>query len=235
MWQALHEELESQGVTVVTVALDVNADDAKPWIEAAAPTHPALIDKSHVTDQLFGFDNVPMAVWIDEAGTIVRPAEQAAIQESGALPDLPDEAPERLKRTFAELKLFRSNATGYLAAIHDWAANGSASEFALSESEVINRSGGRSREDAEAAACFELGQWHWERGEQEAAVPWWREAHRLQPGNWTYKRQAWTFVTTQEGQPPDLLQGPNDVYEGNWLDDLIAQGGGATYYTPPEL
>ncbi|MFM2076301.1 MAG: hypothetical protein RJA49_191, partial [Actinomycetota bacterium] len=29
----------------------------------------------HVTDDLFGFLNIPMAVWIDETGTIVRPAE----------------------------------------------------------------------------------------------------------------------------------------------------------------
>ena len=56
-------------------------------------------------------------------------------------------------------------------------------------------------------------------------MPWWREAHRLYPGNWTYKRQAWTFVTTAEGATEnDLMQGPNDVYEGNWLDDVIAVG-----------
>ena len=58
-------------------------------------------------------------------------------------------------------------------------------------------------------------------------MPWWREAHRLFPENWTYKRQAWTFVTTPEGATEsDLMQGPNDVYEGNWLDDVLAVGGG---------
>ncbi len=235
MWQDLHAQLESKGVTVVTVALDVNTNDALPWIEAAAPTHPSLIDNGHVTDKLFGFDNVPMAVWIDETGRLVRPAEQASIEPSKPLPTLPDEAPERLHKTFAELALFRGDAEGYLAAILDWAEHGAESKFALSEAEVVTRTGERPPEHARAAACFELGQWHWANGRPDAAVPWWREAHRLQPENWTYKRQAWTFVTTQEGQPPDLLQGPNDVYEGNWLDDLIAQGGGATYYTPPDL
>jgi len=32
----------------VTVALDVNPDNARPWIAAAAPTHPSLIDTTHV-------------------------------------------------------------------------------------------------------------------------------------------------------------------------------------------
>ena len=235
MWQALHEELESQGVTVVTVALDVNTSDALPWIEAASPTHPSLIDNGHITDKLFGFTNVPMAVWIDEQGHIVRPAELASIQPSAELPTLPDEAPERLHRTFAELKHFRSDPDGYNSAVRDWVANGADSPYALDEAELVKRSGARPPEHAQAAACFELGQWHWSNGREDAAVPWWREAHRLHNENWTYKRQAWTFVTTQEGQPPDLLQGPNDIYEGNWLDDLVAQGGGATYYTPPEF
>ena len=75
-WQALHAELSPQGLTVVTVALDVKPDNARAWSAAAAPTHPSLVDTTHVTDELFGFVNVPMAVWIDESGMLVRPAEQ---------------------------------------------------------------------------------------------------------------------------------------------------------------
>ncbi len=70
---------------------------------------------------------------------------------------------------------------------------------------------------------------------RDAAVPWWREAHRLNPENWTYKRQAWTFVTTPEGQPPDLLQPPNDVYEGSWYADVVRLGGGEKYVNAPDL
>ena len=68
-----------------------------------------------------------------------------------------------------------------------------------------------------------------------AAAPWWREAHRLQPDNWTYKRQAWTLVTTADGEPSDLIQGPNDLYDGNWLDDVIANGGGEAYGVVPRF
>jgi hypothetical protein len=31
------------------------------------------------------------------------------------------------------------------------------------------------------------------------------------------------------------MQGPNDVYEGNWLDDVIAGGGGEAYVLLPDL
>lgn len=79
MWQRLHAEMAERGLTVVTVALDVEPDFARPFIDKAAPTHPSLIDTGHVTDDLFGFTNVPMAVWIDEDGMIVRPAGPASV------------------------------------------------------------------------------------------------------------------------------------------------------------
>ena len=41
-------------------------------------------------------------------------------------------------------------------------------------------------------------------------------------------------MTTAEGQPPDLIQGPNDVYEGNWLDDVLVLGA-ENYYPQPSL
>ena len=53
---------------------------------------------------------------------------------------------------------------------------------------------------------------------------WFREAHRLQPDNWTYKRQAWTFV--------DPLQGPTEPYDSDWLSD-VKEIGAENYY--PEI
>jgi len=51
----------------------------------------------------------------------------------------------------------------------------------------------------------------------------WREAHRLAPANWTYKRNAWSIE--------DPRQGPTDVYESSWFDDVKAIG--AENYYPP--
>ncbi len=221
----------------MTVALDVEPSHTYQWIDAASPTHPSLIDTTHVTDDLFGFINIPMAVWIDEAGSIVRPAESAAIERS-ALRDMeiPDGLPERLDRMFREVKAIPDVSDDYRAAIVDWAQHGAESRFVLSEEEVIAGSQPRGQDEARAAACFELGNHLRTAVGPEAAVPWWREAHRLYPANWTYKRQAWTLVTTPEGAAEnDLIQGPNDVYEGNWLDDVIAAGGGGAYSVIPQL
>lgn len=212
------------------------------WIDAARPAdpalaHPSLIDTQHITDELFGFSNIPMAVWIDEAGTIVRPAEGASIEQSPMRDmEIPEGLPERLTRMLVEVKSIPDVALDYRAAIVDWATNGADSPYVLSADEVVARSQPRGDDEARAAACFELGE-HLRRSVgPDAAVPWWREAHRLYPANWTYKRQAWTLVTTAEGADEnDLMQGPNDVYAGNWLDDVIASGGGAAYTIVPQL
>ena len=94
----MHAELEPRGLTVVTVALDMFPEHAHRWIDAAAPTHPSLIDTRHVTGELFGFVNIPMATWIDEDGTIVRNAESASIERSPLRDiEIPTDKPERLK------------------------------------------------------------------------------------------------------------------------------------------
>ena len=222
---------------MVTVALDIEPAHTYKWIDAAAPTHPSLIDTAHVTDELFGFVNIPMAVWIDETGTIVRPAEGASIERSPLRDmEIPDGLPERMDRMFREVKKIPDVSADYRAAIVDWVENGAASRFALPEDEVVARSLPRGDDEASAAACFELGQHLFHTVGHDAAISWWRQAHELDPGNWTYKRQAWTLVTTPQGATEnDLMQGPNDVYEGNWLDDVVASGGGEKYTVIPQL
>ncbi|MCO5202099.1 MAG: hypothetical protein M9925_10400 [Chloroflexi bacterium] len=74
MWQALTEELADTGLTIVAVALESRGlDAALPYIEAANPTYPCLVDRQHVVAELFGMVNVPTAVWInEEAGSLGR-------------------------------------------------------------------------------------------------------------------------------------------------------------------
>jgi hypothetical protein len=73
----MHTELARYGFTVITVALDQSADDPRPYIEAAAPTHPSLIDSEHIVADCYRIINVPTVVWIDERGHIVRPNDAA--------------------------------------------------------------------------------------------------------------------------------------------------------------
>ncbi len=103
----------------MTVGLDTGgAAAARPWIEAASPEHPSLVDEHHVCDELFGITNVPMAVWIDEDGMIVRPAEPASV-EASALRDMevPDGLPERLHDMLVEVTHIRDDSAAYRDAL----------------------------------------------------------------------------------------------------------------------
>ena len=225
MWQDLRNELRPSGVDIVSVALDAGGEAAaRPWLEAAGWEPPGLIDRAHVTGELFGFVNVPNAVWIDEDGVVVRPAHAAHVRHS-PLRDM--DVPEGLGRIgdmLAEVKKIRTDPDRYLHALRDWAARGAASPHAWGPEEVVARSRPRPPAHAEAVAAFQLGQHLWQAGHQEDAVAWFRRAHALHPENWTYKRQAWTLATTEPGQPSDLIQGPTEWYDGNWLDDVRSLG-----------
>ena len=229
MWQELRAELHPQGLEIVTVALDTGgADAAGPWIDLAKPEHPALIDEAHLLDELLGVVNVPSGVWVDEQGRIVRPPEpafpgRAVIAELG----VPAEAPPRIAEMLQEAAKMRIEPERYVAAVRDWVAHGSESRPALDPDEVVARSTPRPPDASRAAASFELGQHMHRAGDPEAAVPWFREAHRLQPDNWTYKRQAWEFLDP-------IMQGPTEQYEGDWLGD-VRKIGAENYYPPVEL
>jgi hypothetical protein len=214
---------------VVTVALDIGGEEAAgPWIDLAKPSHPSLIDETHLLDELLGVVNVPTGVWVDERGMIVRPPEPA-FPGRVAIADfeLPENVPPRLREMLAEAAKMKVDPERYAEAIRDWAVNGEASRYALSPEEVLARSAPRPPEASEAAASFELGQHLHRAGHPEDAVRWFREAHRLQPDNWTYKRQAWELVDP-------VLQGPSEEYEGDWLSDVRASGA-ENYYPPVEL
>lgn len=224
---------------MVTVALDLRPEDTHRWIDAASPTHPSLIDTRHVTGELFGFVNIPMACWIDETGTIVRNAESASIERSPLRDsDIPDGIPDRMKTMLTEVKAIPDHAEAYRAAIVDWARQGAGSRFALTPDEVIARSLPRDASTARATACFELGQhlYRTRPDDPDAAIRWWKRAHELDPGNWTYQRQAWTLATTPEGADAnDLVQEAGEVYGTSWLDRVLERGGGAAYTIEPEL
>ena len=231
MWQEVREELHPKGLEIVTVALDTAGPDAaREFVVAANARHPSLIDQAHVVDELFGVVNVPNGVWIDENQVIVRPAEPAfpgrnPIMESFQKLDV-DTLPPDYADIIREVKKIRTDPEAYLAAVRDWAEHGSESRYALSPDEVVARSQPRPRQVAEAAAHFELGQHLHRTGDHAAAIPHWREAHRLQPDNWTYRRQAWNF------EDP-VRQGHTDAYDGSWIEDVKSIGA-ENYYPAVE-
>jgi tetratricopeptide (TPR) repeat protein len=228
VWQAVRSELHPQGLEVVTVALDVEASEARPFIEQAHPDHPSLIDQAHLLDELFGVVNVPNGVWIDEDGVIVRPAEPAhpgrnPVNESFRAIDLATVPPD-VAEMLTEARKIQSDPEVYVAMLRDWVQRGKASPFVLSPDEVVRRSRGRSDAEATAAAHFELGQHLHRAGQHDAAIPHWRQAHQLDPDNWTYKRNAWNF------EDPGR-QGRTPAYDSSWFED-IKKIGAENYYPP---
>ena len=128
MWQALRNELHDQGLEIVTVALDANVAAARGIIERHPPLHPSVIDAEHTVDALFGIVNVPMGVWIDEQGVIVRPPEPAfpARASYGDIP-ISDKLPQRVQDMLLEARKIRTDPEKYTNALRDWVADGDAS------------------------------------------------------------------------------------------------------------
>lgn len=157
---------------VLTIAMESRgADSARGPIHRAKPTHPSLVDRDHLVADLYNMVNVPQSVWIDEEGTIVRPAEI-----SGAAITL----------NFAKVKKTRAI---YLDAIRDWVAKGSESEFAFSEAEAREHLRAYTPEIAEAHACFHLGQHLWNRGDPTEGARFLKRAVKLNPESWNFFRQ----------------------------------------------
>ena len=231
---------------MVTVSLELTGPEAsRPYIEAARPEHPSLLDAHHQMDALFGVVNIPNVVWVDEAGVIVRPAEPGwpgpqALPE-GLMTDRPRMAKPRNvregKRDGRAVIMSGQDRQRYPEAIRDWVANGAASRYALTPEAVVARSQPRSMEQSEGAAHFELAEHLWRAGDRASAVSHFDEAHRLQPGNWTYKRQAWSLVGNERvgGEYGRFVQGPLEGEEDEWPfasdfgSDLAVLGEGEYY------
>lgn len=185
MWQALQEELADQNFMVIAVAMDSREGDPLPWIEAAKPTYPTLIDREHRLAELYGVVNVPQAIWIDEAGRIVRPAEAAGAYEGFRRMNRETrELPEEAARLTAQAK------TTYFNAVRDWARRGTDSEHSLSAESARTRLPVLTEDMVMAQAMFRLGCSLLNRGEKEEGHRWLREASRRHPDSWCIWRQS---------------------------------------------
>jgi hypothetical protein len=227
----LRNELHPSGFEVVAVSLELSgAEASRAYIEAARPEHPSLLDVEHRMDALFGVVNIPNVVWIDEAGMIVRPAEPGWPDARSALPSdmresLPrmgraTTAPEPPERRADPVAVLQSgqDREHYADAIRDWVEHGEESAYALDPSEVVARSQHSSPSLSEGAAHFELANHLWRTGDRDLAVGHFNECHRLQPHNWTYKRQSWSLVGNERvgGAYGRFIQGPLEGEEDEW-------------------
>ena len=161
----MHRELSGRGLSVITVALDRSADDARPYIEKAAPEHPSLIDVEHRVADLYHIINVSTAIWIDEEGRIVRPN---AIEYGSNL-----------------FKEFHGLDAGpHLAALRDWVDGAPTADAA----EVRQQQMPPTPEEQSARSEFALAWYLHRAGRTEAAERHFQRAGELSPFDWTIRR-----------------------------------------------
>ena len=215
MWQQLFDGLKGEAFMIVAIAEESRgAEHAQQWIEQAGAKYWCLIDTEHRVADLYGMVNVPQAVWIDEAGRIVRPPETAGSTDHFRLMD-------RTTRTLApEYQAARQDArAAYLDAVRDWVLTG---KHALPADTAARRLPRITPEIALAQAHFRLGVWLRRQGNAVESDAHLAEASRLHPESWNMWRQA-----------ADLDEVGKASGEAFW--QRVQALGERAYYPPPDL
>jgi hypothetical protein len=215
VWQQLFDSLKDPKFMIVAVAEESRgAESARPWIEQAGAQYCCLIDAEHRVADLYGMVNVPQAVWIDEAGRIVRPPENAGSTDHFRLMD-------RTTRTLApEHQAARLAArTAYLDAVRDWVLTG---HHALPADAAAARLPRVTPEVALAQAHFRLGVWLRQHGNASEGDAHLAEASRLHPESWNIWRQAADLDAVGKAS-------------GDAFWQRVQALGDRPYYPPPEL
>ncbi len=126
-----------------------------------------------------------MGIWIDERGRVVRPAEPAWTND------------QTMK--IGE-KSIVTEGTAYLTALRDWVAKGDKSAYVLSDEEFARRVKPRSAAEMEADASFKLAVYFFQNGNKELAEKYFARAQQLNPDDWNYHRQDWSFTPSEAGK-----------------------------------
>jgi AhpC/TSA family len=219
VWQELYEGLKERGFVVIAVALDSRPRDPLPWIEAARPTYPCLIDRDHRVAELYGMVNVPQAVWIDEQGRIVRPTESAGAFEGFRKMDRATrELPADVAKTTADAK-----AT-YVRAIRDWVERGAASEYVFDGAGARAHLPAVSEDMARAHVAFRLGQYLIRQGRGEEGDRWLAEASRLHPDSWCMWRQRSGVTELGLAAQPDFWERVDALGERRYYAPVDMKG-----------
>lgn len=157
---------------------------AGKWYDAVRASYTTLIDTAHAVSSAFQFTNVPTGIWIDERGRVVRPGEPAWTTS---------------RTTMFGGKALTTEGAEYVTAIRDWVTHGEKSAYALSDDEFAARVKPRSESEMEADASFALAVWFHQAGNQPLAKKHFERAQSLNPNDWNYHRQDWSFTPGEAG------------------------------------
>ncbi len=154
---------------------------AGTYYDRAEASFTRLIDTQHTVTSLYGMVNVPSGVWIDEEGHIVRPPEVAYSRQMG----------------------FGGLAAGddqYVEALKDWVENGAESDYVFGDQDLQEKLALSSPDRLRADAHFKMAVYLHGEGAAEAASQHWQRAQELDPLNWNYHRQEWSFDPATAGR-----------------------------------
>jgi hypothetical protein len=172
--------LKDQNFEIVAAAQDTGGEAAAgKWYDRANATYTTLVDEKHAISSAYQFINVPMGIWVEEKGRVVRPAEPAWNSD-------------QVMKITSDKNIVTQGQI-YTDALRDWVRNADRSEFALSNEEFARRVKPRSAAEMEADASFKLAVWFHENGKDELAAKYWERAQELNPDDWNYHRQEWSF------------------------------------------
>jgi hypothetical protein len=215
VWQQLFDGLTGQNFMIVAVAEESRGGEhARQWIEQAGAKYWCLIDTEHRVADLYGMVNVPQAVWIDEAGRIVRPAETAGSTDHWRRRD-----PATGTMSAADQAAREAARQRYLDAVKDWVLTG---KHALDAVAARRRQPRITPGIAMAHAHFRLGVWLRGHGRAQEGDAQLAEASRLHPDSWNMWRQAADLDEVGRASGPTFRER---------VDAL----GDRPYYPPPDL
>jgi hypothetical protein len=178
--------MKGNNFEIIAAAQDTGGEAAAgQWYDRAKATYTTLVDAKHAVSSAFQFINVPMGVWIDERGRVVRPAEPAWTTS---------------RTTTYGKGSITTQGEEYLAGLRDWVTKGDKSEFVLSDEEFARRVKPRSPAEMEADASFKLAVWFHENKNDDAAAKYFENAQKLNPDDWNYHRQEWSFTPSEAGK-----------------------------------
>jgi AhpC/TSA family len=247
VWEVIYQELRDKNVEMISVALDTagkaaveerirpDALDQRPdtlrrlrgwseeqWAAKSAPSHPCLIDESHELAIKYGMSNVPMAVWIDEAGQIVRPSEPAGVTDHFRSMD-----PESFEIPQDDAVALEANRARYVDALRDWVDNGDESEYALTSEQVQNRAYRPVETEIVAGLHIRIASHLFGQGDAPAAKRHTEAAVELCPEKWNYRRQSMTLDPDTVGAlnvSPGFWSAMEDLGSGSFYEEISLPG-----------
>ena len=247
VWETVYGELKDKNFEMISIALDTAGSAAvqsriRPpaldqlpaeiqrlrgwsddrWTAKQAPSHPCLIDEEHELSTSYGMSNVPMAVWIDEQGRMVRPPEPAGVSDHFRSMD-----PDSFKIPDAHANSLVENRERYVDALKDWVAKGAASAYALAPEEVVRRLQPRRAEELKAALHVRIGHHLFGSGDIAGAKEHIQSASDLCPEKWNFRRQAMVLDADVVGAlnvSPGYWKAMGDLGKNTFYPDIDMPG-----------